>query len=86
LKEILPAIWVFQGVHRLSFFQIGIFGELKEQMYLSKENHFCQKQENLSQCFPVGMELVFEKNTSCKSEFERWRMALFVPNRPVQLN
>jgi hypothetical protein len=55
-------------------------------MYLSKENHFCQKQENLSQCFPVGMELVFEKNTSCKSEFERWRMALFVPNRPVQLN
>jgi hypothetical protein len=28
--------------------------------------------------FPVRIELVFERNTSCKSEFSSWRNAHFV--------
>jgi hypothetical protein len=33
----------------------------------------------------MTIELVFERDTPCKSEFERWRKAHFVPNRPTQL-
>jgi hypothetical protein len=31
-------------------------------MYLSKENHMCQKQENQAHCFPVRIELVFKED------------------------
>jgi hypothetical protein len=34
----------------------------------------------------VRIELVVERNTSCKLGVARWRQALFAPNRPLQLN
>jgi hypothetical protein len=50
-------------------------------MYLSKENHLCYKQEHLEHCFPVRIELVFERNTSCNLDVSGWRSALLAPNR-----
>ena len=35
--------------------------------------------QHLAHCFPVRIEFVFERNTSCESEFSRWRKALFFP-------
>jgi hypothetical protein len=63
--------------------KLGYSAELKKHMYISKENHFCQKEEYLTHCFPVGIEVVFERNTSLKSEFSRWRKAHFVRNRCI---
>jgi hypothetical protein len=36
--------------------------------------------------FSCKIELLFESNTPSKSYFSRWRKALFVPSRPIQLN
>jgi hypothetical protein len=55
-------------------------------MNLSKEHHLCYKQEHLAHCFPVITELLFERNASCSYGVSRWREALFVPNRPIQLS
>jgi hypothetical protein len=38
-----------------------------------KESHLFQKDENPAQCLPVGIELVFEQNTSCNLGFSLWR-------------
>jgi hypothetical protein len=42
-------------------------GVLKKEMNLPKYNHLCWKQEHLEHFFLVNIELVFERNTSCKS-------------------
>jgi hypothetical protein len=42
--------------------------------------------EHLAHCFPVRIELVFERNTSCPSEFSKLINSHFVPNRPIELN
>jgi hypothetical protein len=60
--------------------------ELKKHMYLSKENHLCLKVQQQAHRFPVRTELVFERSTSCNSEFSRWLKDNFVPNRPFQLS
>jgi hypothetical protein len=39
--------------------------ELKKHMYLSKENHLCYMLQHLVHCFPVSVQSVFERNTSC---------------------
>jgi hypothetical protein len=38
--------------------------ELKKCMYLLKETHVWSKKDHLAHCFPVRVELVFERNTS----------------------
>jgi hypothetical protein len=35
-------------------------------LYLSKETHLFSEQEDVAHCFTVRVELVFERNTSCK--------------------
>jgi hypothetical protein len=42
------------------------------------------KQEHVSYCFPVRIELLFERNASCKSKFSKWSIAHVVPCRPCQ--
>jgi hypothetical protein len=44
-------------------------GELKKHMYLLKNTTFFKLQEHLAHCLPVGIELVFERNTSCNLGF-----------------
>jgi hypothetical protein len=36
--------------------------------------------------FPERIELVFERKTSCKSEFSSWWKSHFVPNIKIQLS
>jgi hypothetical protein len=43
------------------------------------------EEEQLAHCLLVRTELVFERNTSCKSEFSMWRKAHFVPLRNIQV-
>jgi hypothetical protein len=65
---------------------IGILAELKKLMYISKENQQCEKLQHLSHCLSVRIELVFERNNSCKSEFSKWTKAHFVANGPILLS
>jgi hypothetical protein len=51
--------------------------ELKTQVCLSKENNLCQKLQNLVPCFPVKVELVIERNISCKSKLSRWERSFW---------
>jgi hypothetical protein len=60
--------------------------ELKIHMYLSKEKYLYQKQEHPVYCLPVKIDIVFDMKTSCNIGFSRWRCALFIPNRPIQLS
>jgi hypothetical protein len=53
--------------------------------YLPRENHMSQKLEYLPNCFPVKIEVVFERNTSCQTEGSWWIKAYFFPKRPIQL-
>jgi hypothetical protein len=34
---------------------------------VSKEKNLCEKHAHLAHCFPVRVEVVFERDTSCKS-------------------
>jgi hypothetical protein len=54
--------------------------EMKKHMYLSKENHLCWYMQHLAHYASVRIEGVFEKNTSCKTEFSKWRKAHFLPH------
>jgi hypothetical protein len=54
--------------------------DLKKHMYLSEELHLYQKLQYLLHGCPVIIELLIERNTSCKSEFSRWRKAHFAPS------
>ena len=65
------------------FVPISHLCSVEETPYFSIENHLCKKQEYLAHSFPVKIEYVFERNTSCKIGFSRWREALFVPNRSI---
>jgi hypothetical protein len=55
-------------------------------MYPSKENHLCVKLQYPVHWFSLRIKLVFERNTSCKWSFSRWRKAYVAPNRPIQLS
>jgi hypothetical protein len=52
--------------------------------YLPTENHLSLKKEYLAHCFSVKTELVFERNTSCKSEFNGEESLTFF-QRPIHL-
>jgi hypothetical protein len=54
-------------------------------MYQQAEKHLCEKKDHLAHCFPVRIELDFERKVSCSAGYFRWRMALIVPNKPIQL-
>jgi hypothetical protein len=60
--------------------------ELKKSLYLSKESHLCYKLQRLAHCFHVRIELVFERNTSCISQFSLRRQSVFAPRRPIKLS
>jgi hypothetical protein len=62
VKGILHANQTFQGGEMLIFFQISLSAELTKHIYLSKETHLLEYQEHLAHCFPVRIELVFERN------------------------
>jgi hypothetical protein len=47
--------------------------ELQKHMYLSLDIHVCEKMQHLAHYIPLRIALVFERNTSCKSFFSRWR-------------
>jgi hypothetical protein len=42
--------------------------------------------QHLVYCFPERVELVFERNTSGKSQISRWSKAQVAPNRSIQLS
>ena len=44
--------------------------ELKKPMYLSKENHLCQKLQHLAYCSPGRIAWVFERNPACTEVFQ----------------
>jgi hypothetical protein len=52
-------------------------GELMKHMYLSKENDLLEAVAS-SILLPVTIELVFERNNFCKTEFSSCRNAPFV--------
>jgi hypothetical protein len=54
-------------------------------MYQQAEKHLCEKKDHLAHCFPVRIEVDFERKMSCYVGYLRWRMALIVPNKPIQL-
>jgi hypothetical protein len=54
-------------------------------MYQQAEKHLCEKKDHLAHCFPVKRELDFERKMSSYGGDLRWRMALIVPNKPIQL-
>jgi hypothetical protein len=41
--------------------------KLKKHKCHSKENNLCSKLQHLVHCLSLGVELVFERNTSCRS-------------------
>jgi hypothetical protein len=45
-------------------FELAHPDELMKYMDLSTENHLCSKQEHLAHCFPVRIELIFDRTTS----------------------
>jgi hypothetical protein len=45
--------------------------EVKKHMYHTKENHFGYKLQHLAPCFPVNIELILERSTSCNLGFSR---------------
>jgi hypothetical protein len=47
-------------------FHVGLSSWVEEHMYLSNEKNLCQKQERVAHGFPLRIELVLERITSCK--------------------
>jgi hypothetical protein len=54
-------------------------------MYDSKEKQESKKLQHLAYCVPVRNQVVFERITSCKSQFSRCKKISVFPNRPIQL-
>jgi hypothetical protein len=83
--RITPAIDTFQGGESLIFLQIGQFKEVDESCVYLERTKSVLDAKNLPLCFFVRLELHFERNTSCKSYFSKWRKDHFAPNRPIPL-
>jgi hypothetical protein len=83
--RIIPAIDTFQGGEILIFLQIGQFKEVDESCVCLERTKSVLDAKNLPLCFLVRRELHFERNTSCKSKFSKWRKDHFTPNRPIPL-
>jgi hypothetical protein len=76
----------FSSGDRLSLFQIGQFSWVDETHVSLERNPFVIEAVATSTLFPVRIELVVQRNTSCKSDFSSWRKGHFIPNRPIQLS
>jgi hypothetical protein len=61
--------------------KVAYSAELKKHMYLSKENML--KAAASAHYVPVRIEVVCERNTSCKPDISRWRNAHFLPNKSI---
>jgi hypothetical protein len=76
----------FQGGERVILFKIGLSSKVEEtHVFLKRQPHVLEAGES-STLFPVRIELVVERNTSCKSQASRWKKTHFVPNSPIQLS
>jgi hypothetical protein len=73
LKGILPANLSFQGGDKLILFQIGLFSYVEETNLSVQRILSLLETGQLAHYFPLRIELVFEKNTYCKSEFSKYR-------------
>jgi hypothetical protein len=65
VKGIRPANQRLQGGEMLIFLPISLSVELTKHIYLSKETYLLEFQEHLAQCFPVRIELDFERYVFC---------------------
>jgi hypothetical protein len=80
-----PAIDTFQGGEILIFLQIGQLKEVDESCVYLERTKSVLDAKNLPLCFLVRLELHFERNTSYKAQFSKWRKDHFAPNRPIPL-
>jgi hypothetical protein len=79
-KEYFLQLWCFKVDIGSVCYKLAYSAKLKKHKNLSKENHVCQKQEHLAHCFPVSIEVVFERNTLANHSFQfrLWLMLLWI--------
>jgi hypothetical protein len=54
--------------------------------WISPKETICVRGFSILHCLPTRVELVFERTTSCNVGFSKWCLALFLPNRPIQVS
>jgi hypothetical protein len=70
-KGILPENHSFQGGERLILFQNGLFSRVEEMHISLQRKPSTLEAAASSHCFPLRVELVFERNTFCNVGFSR---------------
>jgi hypothetical protein len=76
---------VFPGRLRLFGAKQAYQPQLKESMYLLRENHLGLKQDQVAHYFPLKIELFCQKNISCHLGVSSCILVLLAPNRAIQL-
>jgi hypothetical protein len=77
-KRILPATTVFQGGNSLSMLQIGLFTWVEEP-YVSLQRKPAMKVATaLSTLLSRETQKVFERSTSYKPKFSRWKRVILL--------